>query len=164
MSEPRKFPRVNRRNFRETRRNFRETRRNFRRNFRGNFRGNFRELVGILGYCQDLYMKITKVNTRIVLWNFAVNNDLHITVKAFKSDLHIAHAAIITCPFPYNKCGIGEKYVILLTVQCSVYIYRYWYTKKNNSTSILGHFGRLPTATSGQPNSHITVLQPFNSR
>ena len=63
VSEPRKFLRVNRRNFRETRRNFRETRRNFRetrrnfrRNFHRNFRGNFRELVGILGYCQKAYM------------------------------------------------------------------------------------------------------------
>ena len=45
---PRKFLRVNRRNFRETRRNFHETRRNFRKNFRR----NFSELVGILGYCR----------------------------------------------------------------------------------------------------------------
>ena len=77
VSEPRKFLRVNRRNFRETRRNFRETRRNFRetrrnfrrnfhRNFRGNFRGNFRELVGILGYCPNLYpiRALTLTNTR----------------------------------------------------------------------------------------------------
>ena len=41
------------RNFRRNlRRNFRGM---FRGMFRGNFRGTFHELVGILGYCQDLW-------------------------------------------------------------------------------------------------------------
>ena len=48
--------------------------RNFRRNFRGmfrgmfrgNFRGTFHELVGILGYCPNLYINFTRNRLRKV--------------------------------------------------------------------------------------------------
>ena len=69
-SEPRKFLRMNRRNFRETRRNFRRNFRETRKNFRRNFRRNFRELVGILGYCQNLTVDSVNKQTgkKLLAW------------------------------------------------------------------------------------------------